>query len=67
MAEWNNRLKERLLLKMRGNGESVKFTPEEVEESRERYNNFEEVGKNESRVLKERALASGKPSVCLTF
>jgi len=67
MAEWNTMLNEKFLRMMKGNGESIKFTPEEIQESRERYNNFEKVGKMESRVRKERALASNKPSVYITF
>ena len=67
MAEWNIRLNEKFLQMMKGNGESVTFTQEEIKESRERYNNFEKVGKIESRVRKERALAADKPPVYLTF
>jgi len=52
---------------IKGNGESVKFTQEEIQESRERYNNFEKVGKTESRVREERALAASEPPVYLTF
>ena len=67
MAKWNELLNKKFLQMMKGNGESVTFTPEEVTESRERYNNFEKVGKTESRVRKERALAAKKPPVYLTF
>jgi hypothetical protein len=67
MAKWNERLNEKFLQIMKGNGESVTFTSEEVTASRERYNNFEKVGKTESRVRKERALAAKKPPVYLTF
>lgn len=67
MAEWNTRLNEKFLQMMKGNGESIKFTPEEIQESRERYDNFEKVGKIESRVREERALAANKPPVYLTF
>jgi len=67
MAEWNTRLNEKFLRMIKGNGESVKFTQEEIQESRERYNNFEKVGKTESRVREERALAASEPPVYLTF
>jgi len=67
MAEWNTRLNEKFLRMMKGNGESITFTPEEIQKSRERYNNFEKVGKIESKVRKERALAANKPPVYLTF
>jgi hypothetical protein len=67
MPEWNIRLNEKFLRMMKGTGESVTFTPEEITESRDRYNNFEKVGKIEAKVRKERALAANKPPVYLTF
>lgn len=67
MANWNTRLNEEFSQMMKGNGESITFTPEQIEESRKRYDNYEEVGKIESIVRQARALASNKPPVYLTF
>jgi len=67
MAKWNVRLNEKFLKMMKGNGESIKFTPEEIEKSRERYNNFEKIGEFEKQVREERAAAAKRPPVRLTF
>jgi len=67
MAKWNIRLNEKFLQMMKGNGESVKFTQEEIEKSKERYNNFEKIGEFERQVREERAAAAKRPPVRLTF
>jgi len=67
MAKWNDRLNEKFLKMMKGSGESIKFTPEEIEKSRERYNNFEKIGEFEKQVREERAAAAKRPPVRLTF
>ncbi|MCL2174705.1 MAG: hypothetical protein FWB73_01550, partial [Treponema sp.] len=64
---WNDRLNEKFLKMMKGSGESIKFTPEEIEKSRERYNNFEKIGEFEKQVREERAAAAKRPPVRLTF
>jgi len=67
MAEWNAQLNKKFLQMMKGSGESITFTPEEIEKSKERYNNFEKIGNIEMKVREERALAAKKPPVYLTF
>jgi hypothetical protein len=68
MEELNDKLNNEFFEAVKGKGEPITFSQEELAECKERYIKLSEEGsKIEARVRKERALAATKPDVYLTF
>ena len=68
MGELNDELEEELFEALRGEGESIKFSQEEIRASEEWCRNFSRKGgKMEAMVRKERILAAARPDLYLAY
>ena len=68
MEELNDRLNAEFFEAVRGEGEPIRFTPEEYAKCREGYIKFhKEESKIEREIREERARAATKPPVYITF